>query len=252
MGITLEICCGSLADVKAAARGGADRIELNSAFYLGGLTPSLGVAQLAKQACDLPIAAMVRPRGGGFCYTQDEYASMLRDSEILLKADMDAIVFGFLTAEKTLDVDRTRAFVQRIHSFGKEAVFHKAFDCIENQEEAICQLIALGVDRVLTSGGGKSAMEKADHLHHLIKTYGKEITILLGGGIRTGNVAQLLDLTGATQVHSSCGGYSEDYTVSGNGVSYAYRQDVAPHLYESVDTQQVRSIRQVLDGYQRK
>ena len=67
----LEICCATLYDVQAAAKAGADRLELNSAFYLGGLTPSLGVVRLAKKTCDLPMVAMVRPRGGGFCYTEE-------------------------------------------------------------------------------------------------------------------------------------------------------------------------------------
>jgi copper homeostasis protein len=83
--ITLEICCGSLEDAKAAQAGGADRIELNSALYLGGLTPSLATLLLVKEQCTIPVAAMVRPRGGGFCYSDDEFAVMLKDAEILMK-----------------------------------------------------------------------------------------------------------------------------------------------------------------------
>lgn len=248
MGVTLEICCGSLYDVQAAAKAGADRLELNSAFYLGGLTPTVGMVRLAKEICKLPMVAMVRPRGGGFCYNEAEYATMLSDGEILLQEGMDGIVFGFLTPDKQVDIPKTKALTDLAHHYGKEAVFHKAFDCIENQEQALQELIDIGVDRVLTSGGGKAALDRADHLAYLIKTYGKRITLLLGGGIRAGNVEKLLGATGATEIHTACAGYLEDATVMGNAVSYAYRQDGNPERYEAVDPAQVAQMRKILDN----
>ena len=247
MNVTLEICCGSLYDVQVAAKAGADRLELNSAFYLGGLTPTIGMVRLAKKACKLPMVAMVRPRGGGFCYNDAEYATMLYDAEILLQEGVDGIVFGFLTPDKRVDREKTKALTDLAHRYGKEAVFHKAFDCIEEQEQALKELIAIGVDRVLTSGGGKAALDRADHLAHLIKTYGKEITLLLGGGIRAGNVETLLRSTGATQIHTACAGFLEDPTVMGNAVSYAYRQDSTPQRYEAVDSAQVAQMREILN-----
>ena len=145
------------------------------------------------------------------------------------------------------DIEKTKALTELAHSYGKEAVFHKAFDCIEDQEEALKELIAVGVDRVLTSGGGKAALDKADHLAYLIKTYGHQITLLLGGGIREGNVENLIRATGASQIHTACAGFLEDPTVMGNGVSYAYRPDGNPQAYEAVDPDQVAGIRKVLD-----
>ena len=248
MKTVLEICCATFYDVQEAAKAGADRLELNSAFYLGGLTPSLGVVRLAKKTCSLPMVAMVRPRGGGFCYTEEEYQTMLSDGEILLQEGVDGIVFGFLTPDKQVDREKTKALTDLAHRYGKEAIFHKAFDCIEDQEQAIKALIAIGVDRVLTSGGGKAALDRADRLAYLIKTYGKEITILLGGGIRAGNVAALLQATGATEIHTACAGFLEDPTAVGNAVSYAYRQDNTPERYEAVDPAQVAQIRKILDN----
>ena len=93
----LEICCGSFEDVKTAWQNGADRVELNSALYLGGLTPSTANLICAKEQCSIPIVTMVRPRGGGFCYSQDEYETMLLDARILLEHGADGIAFGFLT-----------------------------------------------------------------------------------------------------------------------------------------------------------
>ena len=248
MKTVLEICCATFYDVQAAAKAGTDRLDLNSAFYLGGLTPSLGVVRLAKKTCDLPMVAMVRPRGGGFCYTEEGYQTMLSDAEILLQEGMDGIVFGFLTPDKRVDTEKTKALTELAHRYGKEAVFPMAVDCIEDQEQALKELIAIGVDRVLTSGGGKAALDQADHLAYLIKTYGKDITLLLGGGIRAGNVKTLLNATGAMEIHTACAGHLEDYTVMGNAVSYAYRQDTTPERYEAVDPAQVAQIRQILDN----
>ena len=104
------------------------------------------------------------------------------------------------------------------------------------------------MDRVLTSGGGKAALDRADHLAYLIKTYGRDITLLLGGGIRAGNVETLICTTGATEIHTACAGHLEDHTVMGNAVSYAYRQDNTPERYEAVDPAQVSGIRKVLDN----
>ncbi len=247
MKVTLEVCCATFYDVLAAAKAGADRLELNSAFYLGGLTPTVGLVRLAKKVCKLPMVAMVRPRAGGFCYTEEEYQTMLSDGEILLEEGVDGIVFGFLTPDKQVDVKKTKVLTDLAHSYGKEAVFHKAFDCIADQEQALRELIALGVDRVLTSGGGKAALDKADHLAYLIKTYGKDITLLLGGGIRAGNVERLLQATGAKEIHTACAGFLQDHTVMGNAVSYAYRQDGTPEKYEAVDPAQVTQLRQILD-----
>lgn len=247
MPITLEICCATLADVENAYRGGADRIELNSAFPLGGLTPTLAVLRLSRKICSLPIAAMVRPRAGGFCYTQPEFETMVLDARILLEEGVEAIVFGCLTRDKLVDTEKTRILTDLAHSYGREAVFHKAFDCIADQDQALQQLIELGVDRVLTSAGGTSAPAQAEKLAHFIAAYGDRITILPGGGIRPGNVKDLLTQTGAKQVHSSCGGFLEDPTVAGNQVSYAYRTDISPQLYETVDTAQVKALREALD-----
>ena len=132
----LEICCGCLEDVLVADEAGADRIELNSALYLGGLTPSMATLQAVKEGCSLPVVAMVRHRGGGFCYGETEYKLMLKEAELLLQNGADGLAFGFLQEDRNLDVERTKAFVELIHSQGKEAVFHRAIDCVPDMEQA--------------------------------------------------------------------------------------------------------------------
>lgn len=125
----LEVCCGSYEDGKNAFLAGAERIELNSALPLGGLTPSMeALVLLREEFPNKKIAAMVRPRAGGFCYTEDEYKQIKWSLEPLRAAD--AIVFGFLTPDRKIDMARTVQFTNMVHAFHKEAVFHRAIDCV--------------------------------------------------------------------------------------------------------------------------
>ena len=149
----IEICAGSIEDCATADLFPVDRIELNSAIELGGLTPSVGTLIHAKQVTKLPLCCMVRPRTAGFVYTQHQFESMLFDAELLLENGADGIVFGFLNEDTTIDVQRTKQMADLIKSYGKEVVFHKAFDKTPDKIKACETLIECGVDRILTSGG---------------------------------------------------------------------------------------------------
>ena len=146
----IEACCGSADDVIQAAQGGADRVELNSALFLGGLTPTPGCLEAARTRVTLPIMAMLRPREGGFCYTEAEFDTMLRDGRHLLAAGADGLVFGCLHADGSVDEARTRELVTLAE--GRDTVFHRAIDVVPDWKRALDALIRLGVTRVLTSG----------------------------------------------------------------------------------------------------
>lgn len=219
---TVEICCGSYEDAYQAWLGGAKRIELNQALFLGGLTPSLASLILTKQNTDLKVISMVRPRGAGFCYSDTEYETMLLDCKLLLENGTDGIAFGFLQADFSIDINRTKAFVDLIHSYGKEAVFHRAFDCVKDPYEAIETLISLGVDRLLTSGLENKAMDGIPLLKILQDKYGGQIQLLAGSGMNAENALELMDKTGICQVHSSCKDWKKDDTTRGKNVSYGY------------------------------
>lgn len=241
--ILLEVCCGSAKDVLAAERGGADRVELNSALSLGGLTPDLGNLILCREKTAIPVIAMLRPRAGGFCYSELEYQTMLRSAEALLAAGADGLAFGFLTGDREVDRGRTRELVSLIHSHGKEAVFHRAFDCVRNLPEAAEILVEAGVDRVLTSGGESTAILGKDCLSKLLENYGLRLEILAGSGVRSENVTELLN-AGICQVHSSCRGYGEDKTARGNGVSFSCEGTPQWYHYEAVSEETVRNLKQ--------
>ena len=150
MKYTLEICAGSYYDALEACKGQADRIELNSALHLGGLTPSLASLILTKTSTDLKVICMVRPRGGGFCYGEADTQTMYADAKLLLENGADGIAFGFLNEDYTIDIPKTEHMVSIIKQYNKEAVFHRAFDCTDDPYSSIETLIKLKIDRVLT------------------------------------------------------------------------------------------------------
>lgn len=242
--ITLEICCGSLEDAIKAERAGASRIELNSALALGGLTPDIGDLCLCKEKLHIPVMAMLRPRAGGFCYTEYEFCCMQKSAEIMLKAGADGLVLGILTPGRQVDIPRTKMLVDLAHFYGREAVFHRAFDCVENLTAGAEALIAAGVDRVLTSGGAKTAQEGNAMLHLLQAKYGNRIEFLAGSGVHSSNVIKLIEQTGIKQVHSSCRGKREDRTAHGNQVSFAVQEGSGWYAYECVDESAVHAIYQ--------
>ena len=238
----IEICCGSYEDALAADRGGAERIELNSALALGGLTPSAGCVKLVKKNTGLKVISMVRPRGAGFNYTEAETEQMFADGEELLKAGSDGLAFGFLTEDREIDREKTAKMAELIHSFGKEAVFHRAYDCVKDPCEAMETLISLKIDRVLTSGLREKAVEGAELLRRLQAEYGSRIQILAGSGVNAGNAKALMAEPGLTQVHSSCKDWRRDETTSGEYVNYRFAP--APHEddYDVVSEELVRKL----------
>ena len=158
--ILVEVCCGSADDVIEAKKAGADRVELNSDLFHGGLTPTVGSLLVAKRETGMKIMTMIRPREGGFCYTEAEFAVAIEDAKQLLANGSDGLVFGFLHTDGTIDVKRTAILANLAYSAGKEAVFHRAIDVVPDWKQALDLLIDLNITRVLTSG-----QEADDQIH---------------------------------------------------------------------------------------
>jgi len=212
--VLVEVCCGSIDDVLQSAAGGADRVELNSAFFLGGLTPSLGTLRECKARVDIPIIAMVRPRSGGMHYSDAEFATMLQDAALFREAGADGIVFGFLREDGRVDAPRCREMIQAIGD--KEAVFHRAFDLTPDPEEALETLIALGVRRVLTSGQKANVFHAQEMIKKLIAQARGRIEILPGAGLDEYNLEAFVAATGTTQVHIAPMDWANDLSAAAN------------------------------------
>ena len=199
--ICIEACIASPEDALEAYAGGADRLELNMALELDGLTPTLGLLREVKKQAQLPVIVMVRPRSNGFVYSDAEFRAMQADIDLLLTEGADGFAFGILDNTLRVDVTRTHALVRQIGD--KDAVFHRAFDVTENPMDAMEQLIDCGIERVLTSGCKNSALEGVPLIRRLIEKAQNRIEILPGGGITPHNVGQLINLTGCTQIHGT-------------------------------------------------
>lgn len=238
----LEICCGSYEDALAAYHGGARRIELNSALHLGGLTPSLGALLLTKKNTDLKVITMVRPRGAGFHYSEADFETMKTDARLMMENGADGIAFGCLDEMGNIDVAQTREIIDIVKKYNGEAVFHRAFDCVKNPYESIEKLIDMGIDRILTSGLKAKAMAGMELIADLQKKYGDKIEILAGSGMNASNAKEMMDKTGIWQVHSSCKGWKEDTTTTGEEVSYSYAEEPHTNDYDVVDAELVKKL----------
>ncbi len=198
----LEVCCGNIKDVVAIKGLDYDRIELNSALELGGLTPSVHTLVEAKKISDKPIMCMVRTKTGDFLYTDEEKEVMYKDAQELIEHGADGIVFGFLNEDDKIDIEALKKM--RKITEGKELVFHKAFDLIKDKEEALKILIDNGVDRILLMNEeGEDLYAAAERIGKYYDLYGDKIELLPGGGINEDNILKVLSLTKCTQCHGT-------------------------------------------------
>ena len=226
----LEVCCGNLESVDAAVAGGARRIELCSALEVDGLTPPVEwIREVRKRYPSLIIHVLVRSRAGDFVYTEEEVETMAAQVEEALEAGVDGIVIGCLTAGGDVDVPAMEQLVRTVESYNLAAdlmrsdlchaandshffpgpskrvsiTFHRAFDVCKRPFDALEQIIALGCDRILTSGQGATVVEGSDMLRELRKRAAGRIIILPGGGVTPQNAGRILAMTGCTEIHAS-------------------------------------------------
>ena len=240
--ILLEICCGSAEDASEAASGGADRVELCSSLFLGGLTPSLGSLLEAKRRTKDPVIAMNRPRQAGFCYSAAEFAVMERDTDLLLEHGADGVVFGILNADGTVDIGRTQALRTRIGP--RQAVFHRAFDVTPDPFRALDELIDLGITRVLTSGQKNAAPQGTDLIRRLIERAHGRIEVLPGAGITVDNVRQFVASAGCAQIHMTAFvGRTDASTLANPHIQFGSPNGPPESEYELTDPELVRRVK---------
>ena len=197
--VLLEVATFDLNSALVATAAGADRIELCRAPAEGGLTPSISWTDSAV-ATGVPVAVMIREHSAGWTFSAEEHVRMRADARAAADAGAAAIVWGALTPDERIDSEALRALVDAVAPTA--VVFHRAFDATSDLDEALDTLIECGVARVLTSGGTDAALEGAGRLRALIRRAAGRIGILPGGGIRSSNAAEVVRLTGATEVHS--------------------------------------------------
>lgn len=202
MGYELEVCVDSLASIKAAAGGGADRVELCSVLELGGLSPSLGLLKLSKASFPkLIVCAMVRPRAGDFCYSHEEFETMLAEVALLKAHHCDGIVTGILRPDGCIDIERMLQIMTVATPM--TVVFHRAIDVAKDPIEGLEQLVAKGLKRVLTSGRALKVTEGLSEVRALVDHFGDRLEVMVGSGVNANNIESIISETGCNHVHLS-------------------------------------------------
>jgi len=201
MPFTLEICCYNYQSAIIAAQAGAHRIELCADAAEGGTTPGFGTIKLVKEKAGIEVFPIIRPRGGDFFYTAEEFIVM--KTEILLCKGLgcEGVVLGMLKQDGSVDKENCKKLVEL--AYPMSVTFHRAFDRASNPFEALEDIIAIGCDRILTSGHKPTALEGAHLLDELIRQANDRIIVMPGAGIRAANITDVAKKTGAVEFHSS-------------------------------------------------
>lgn len=200
--VTVEVAVTDVDGVRTARSAGARRVELCVALEVGGLTPSLGLVERALVAAGpVEVHVLLRPRPGDFVHDDDDLDVALRDARLVLDAGADGIVVGPLRPDGRFDLDALQAFGEV--AADAELTVHRSFDVHPGVEENIADLLSVGVDRVLTSGGATSAHDGTERISRAVDAAAGRITIMAGGGVRPAEVPGLLAATGVVDVHLS-------------------------------------------------
>ena len=202
-----EACCTSLEAVLAAERTGAQRVELCERLEVGGVTPSEPLLRSVLGATHLPVNVLVRPRGGDFVYTEEETQAMLEAIRLCRELGVNGVVIGALTSAGEVDLPLMRRLIAAARPLS--VTFHRAFDETADPLAALEDVIALGCDRLLTSGHAPDAFTGRALIGELVRRAAGRIVVMAGCGVRPGNIAEIARACAAPEYHSSC--VSEDW-----------------------------------------
>lgn len=200
-GYILEACVDSAESALAAARAGADRLELCSNLIIGGTTPGPWLFQEVRRYTDIKIHALIRPRFGDFCYTGHEFQIMKKAVRELKSLGAEGVVIGILKPDGTLHMEQLKELMEE--AAGMSVTLHRAFDLCANPYEALEQAVSLGMDTILTSGQRNICREGAGLLKELVEKGGERIAIQAAGGVNAGVIRYLYPRTKVRAYHMS-------------------------------------------------
>jgi len=237
----VEVVVYNIMSALKAQQGGADRIELCSNLAEGGVTPSYGHLKKCRDSFALPLYPIIRPRGGDFLYTAEEFEIMMHDARLCRQLGCDGVVIGLLNKDGSIDISRTSRLVEGVYPLG--VTFHRAFDRCADPLTALEQLIEVGCERILTSGQKQNAIDGVELIAELHRVAGERIIIMPGSGVRKENVKWLAEQTGCIEFHSSLRG-----TIHSNMefMQSAFSGDAESYTNNAIDINEVKAFRGAL------
>ena len=241
MSYIIEIATSDFLTTKSAVEGDADRIELCANLAEGGTTPSYAHIKKCREAFDIALFPIIRPRGGDFLYTKDEFEIMTNDIKLCKELDCDGVVIGLLNMDGTIDITRTSELIELAYPL--EVTFHRAFDRCKDPFIALEELIGIGCQRILTSGQKPTVSEGIDLIAELNKEADGRIIIMPGSGVRKENIKMLAEKTGCVELHSSLRGKIKSPM---QFVHPAFANSEESYMKNSIDPEEVRALRNSL------
>jgi copper homeostasis protein len=237
----IEIATTDYETTKAAVLGGADRIELCSALSEGGITPSFGLIQQCRKDFEIPLFPILRPRSGDFLYTEEEFELIKKDAMLCKQEGCEGVVIGFLNKDGSINKKWTQELVEIVYPL--EVTFHRAFDRCNDPLKGLEDIIDAGCQRILTSGQQPNALQGIELIKKLVEAADDRIIIMPGSGIRTDNVKELADKTGAVEFHSSLKGKRKS---SMEYIHPAFAASEESYSIISIDPKAVKEFKQAL------
>lgn len=197
----IEIACFNLDSALIAAKNGANRIELCDGFEVGGTTPSIEATRLVRASSTIDLFVMIRPRGGNFVYTDDEFQQMKNEILVFKKLNVDGFVFGILNEDNKIHTSQNAELVALASPF--PCTFHRAFDEVTDAFQSLEEIITCGFQTILTSGQSKNVVDGVARLAELVSKANNRIDIMPGGGLRSTNIRFIQENTKTNWFHSS-------------------------------------------------
>lgn len=241
MNYVIEIATQDFTGTKAAAESGADRIELCAALSEGGIMPSYGTVRKCREAFAVPLFPIIRPRGGDFLYSEEEFDVMMNDVKLCKDLGCDGVVIGLLNKDGSLDAKRTARLINLAYPL--EVTFHRAFDRCADPFKTMEELIALGCSRILTSGQQPTAPQGVDLIVQLLKVSANRIVVMPGSGVRKENIKALAEKTGAVEFHASL---RRNRKTGMDFIHPAFANDAESYVNPFVDAEEVSALRKAV------
>lgn len=236
--IDVEVCANSVQSAIAAQKGGAFRVELCANLADGGTTPAKSQIELTRENISIALNVIIRPRGGDFLYDDIDFETMKRDVVLCGQIGCDGVVFGVLDAAGCVDIERNKVLVDLAKKYNLSVTFHRAFDRVSNLENALEDIITIGCDRVLTSGGRPSAYEGREVLRELVLKAQDKIAVMAGAGVNETNVIDLVESTHVKEIHGTF-----QSLFSGKMVYKSpFFQDQSEYSFDFSDEKRIRNI----------